>query len=478
MKDYLQKILICIVQNFIEFIKIGSVYIAINFAFRLSLIMIVFTSIYEQIHYAILAIFYGLFFDIIIIYIFAIPLIIYRIFASSKFFIYNIIFYLVSLAIIAQCGLDLFVFSVNKNRIHNYLPDLIYYKKIFPDLIEFFLAEYSFILFACGGIIFAFCITIYIAKWFKKIKFNNKPSISMKALIALIFLIIFHIIFVKFSNIKIENKCNNRYVQMLSNNLILEFLKPIFHKKNNDIIAEKLFIYSEKNKRNIMLFFIEGLSTKTIDQMPHLKKIANKSISFSNAISTNKNLFNEISAIFNSGPFFDKQYNALFFNNLTPAKSKFFADFLSRYGFKYKQDNLIKHINNKSFVFASILNIKTADEDIHHILQSSIEKDWFQNTVFIFVGMSDKTYGSKIADIDYYKTPVIFYSPAFFSHSVVKNWVSTIDIMPSVADLLGISYKANSKGESLFLGHSRRAFITENDVLSSINTYEQKYYFK
>ena len=68
MKDYLQKILICIVQNFIEFIKIGSVYIAINFAFRLSLIMIVFTSIYEQIHYATLAIFYGLFFDIIIIY--------------------------------------------------------------------------------------------------------------------------------------------------------------------------------------------------------------------------------------------------------------------------------------------------------------------------------------------------------------------------------------------------------------------------
>ena len=318
------------------------------------------------------------------------------------------------------------------------------------------------------GIIFAFCITIYIAKWFKKIKFNNKPSISMRGLIVLIFLIFFHIIFVKFSNIKIENKCNNRYVQMLGNNLILEFLKPIFHKKNNDIIAEKSFIYSEKNQRNIMLFFIEGLSAKTMDQMPHLQKISNKGIYFSNAISTNKNLFNEISEIFNSGPFFDKQYNALFFNNLAPAKSKFFADFLSIYGFRHIQDNLIKHINNKSFVFASILNIQTADEDIHNMLKSSIEKDWFQNTVFIFVGMSNKTYGSNISDIDYYKTPIIFYSPAFFSHSVVKNWVSTIDIMPSVADLLGISYKANSKGESLFLGHSSRAFITENNVLLNI----------
>ena len=112
------------------------------------------------------------------------------------------------------------------------------------------------------------------------------------------------------------------------------------------------------------------------------------------------------------------------------------------------------------------------------MLKSSIEKDWFQNTVFIFVGMSNKTYGSNISDIDYYKTPIIFYSPAFFSHSVVKNWVSTIDIMPSVADLLGISYKANSKGESLFLGHSSRAFITENNILLNINRYEQKYYFK
>ena len=478
MKDYLQKILICIVQNFIEFIKIGSVYIAINFAFRLSLIMIVFASIYEQIHYAILAIFYGLFFDIITIYIFAIPLIIYRIFASSKFFIYNIIFYFVSLIIITQCGADLFVFSVNKNRIHNYLPDFTYYKKIFPDLIEFFLAEYSFLLFVCGGLIFAFCITICIAKWFKKIKFNNKPSITMKALIVLIFLMIFHIIFVKFSNIKIANKCNNRYVQMLSNNLMLEALKPIFHKKNKDKIEEKIFIYSEKNPKNIMLFLIEGLSAKTIDQMSHLKSIANKGISFNNAISTNKNLFNEVSAIFNSGPIIDKQYNALFFNNLTTEKSKFFADFLSRYGFKNTQDNLIKHIGSKNFVFASIINIKTADEDIHNMLKSSVEKDWFQNTVFIFVGISDKNYSSKIADIDYYKTPIIFYSPAFFNHSVVKNWVSTIDIMPSVADLLGINYKANSKGESLFLGHSRRAFIAENDVLSNINTYEQSYSFE
>ncbi len=491
MKEYIQKVIIAFIQPLSEWFKISVIAISIGFFTRLSLVLIFFSSFYGYLKYTFLAILLGIAIDLSISYLWCLPLILYKICINNKFFISKagqIIYYAILtieiFIIVILSAFDLTIFKTTKDRISYYLSDFYYYKKIFYDI--FFYRHYLTIL-AC--FIISLCIIIYLKKTWSKVKFKYEPPFVLKFVIAAVFLLSMHALWFKVSNINYKFSTDNRYVNMLPNNIINDIL--VFKKKTSikiqeidkNFIRENKSFINTKNGKNIILFIIEDIS---LENNLHLQNIAHHGINFTNAFMADKK--HSLQTILYSDPLTNKcnaalaisqKYNTMFFNNFTKNKADFFNGLFYKCGFKTSKPlNVYKAIlDNAKKNFFFIVSIKyspeTTDNEIFNLITLAKKARWFDKTVFIFAGLKNNFNSSKVINFDDYKVPLIFYGTSI-DKLTVNDIASTIDIMPAIADLAGVSFYSDSLGRNMLSGLKKRALIIENNAYCSLTKYQKK----
>jgi len=119
--------------------------------------------------------------------------------------------------------------------------------------------------------------------------------------------------------------------------------------------------------------------------------------------------------------------------------------------------------------------------------EAAQKEKYYANTIFVFVG--DHGIGGN-ANAMYplswteqrltnEHVPLLFYAPALLQPKLVHSVSSQIDIMPSVAGLLGIPYHNNSMGKNLFDTTNtmeENAFIIDHDA-KNIGVVNSQFYF-
>ena len=154
------------------------------------------------------------------------------------------------------------------------------------------------------------------------------------------------------------------------------------------------------------------------------------------------------------------------------------------YLFEYAVNEIDKfHTNNKPF-FVSIMTasdhgpyiipkyfkpkskeikeqiVEYADWSIQKFIKSSETKDWFDNTIFVFVAdhgglIEPLTYEMPLS---YHHTPLIFYAPKLFlGNKIIDKIGGQIDVFPTIMGLLNLPYINNTMGIDLL--NNNREFI-------------------
>lgn len=91
-----------------------------------------------------------------------------------------------------------------------------------------------------------------------------------------------------------------------------------------------------------------------------------------------------------------------------------------------------------------------ADYAVGQLIRDAKKKEWFKDTVFIFVADHTAGAGGKAAlSIGKYHIPAIFYAPGFIKPQRYELTASQIDIPPVLLGLLNFSYKTKFFGEDV-----------------------------
>ena len=117
--------------------------------------------------------------------------------------------------------------------------------------------------------------------------------------------------------------------------------------------------------------------------------------------------------------------------------------------------------------------VKYTDYAIGKLIEKSKKKEWFNNTIFIFV--ADHCAGSAgNTDIPLwrYQIPAIFYAPHIIKPRIFDKNVSQIDIAPTALGLLNLSYKSKFFGIDVL---SNEKTINQH---SFVSTYANVGYFQ
>lgn len=117
--------------------------------------------------------------------------------------------------------------------------------------------------------------------------------------------------------------------------------------------------------------------------------------------------------------------------------------------------------------------VKYADYAIGKLVEKAKNKQWFDNTIFVFV--ADHCAGSAgNTDVPLwrYQIPAIFYAPKIIKPQVFEKNISQVDIAPTLMGILNLSYKSKFFGTDVLRNKDkfdRHAFVS---TYSDIGYYE------
>ena len=107
--------------------------------------------------------------------------------------------------------------------------------------------------------------------------------------------------------------------------------------------------------------------------------------------------------------------------------------------------------------------VEYADWSLHKFINLASEKDWFQNTIFVFVadhGLPIHTPYS--ISLDYHHSPLIIYAPHIIAEPNSFDCIGgQIDLFPTVMGITQLPYINNTLGVDLI--HEQRKYICIND---------------
>ena len=120
-------------------------------------------------------------------------------------------------------------------------------------------------------------------------------------------------------------------------------------------------------------------------------------------------------------------------------------------------------------------------------METAKKSPYFDNTIFVFVGDhgipgdARRVYPQAFTDaaLTRVHVPLLFYAPKLLKPAHYSEAVSQLDIMPSLAGLMGIGYRNNSLGKNLFDSVQRKrseAFIIDHEA-HTIGVVNQDYYY-
>ncbi len=116
--------------------------------------------------------------------------------------------------------------------------------------------------------------------------------------------------------------------------------------------------------------------------------------------------------------------------------------------------------------------VEYADWSLKKFMALAQQKEWFDNTIFVFVA----DHGSPISapyeiSLDYHHTPLLFYSPTEFpTPSTYKGMAGQVDIFPSVMGILDLPYLNNHLGVDLFEQEKKFTLINDDDKIGILDS--------
>ncbi|MFV0418692.1 MAG: LTA synthase family protein [Dysgonomonas sp.] len=113
-----------------------------------------------------------------------------------------------------------------------------------------------------------------------------------------------------------------------------------------------------------------------------------------------------------------------------------------------------------------------ADHCIKKFLEDATKEEWYDNTIFVFLGDHGKILGKQQFEmpVSLNHIPLMIYSPLFTdTPKAFENFGTQIDIFPTVMGLLNIEYENNSLGIDLLKEKRPYAVFTTDEKLGCIN---------
>jgi phosphoglycerol transferase MdoB-like AlkP superfamily enzyme len=111
-----------------------------------------------------------------------------------------------------------------------------------------------------------------------------------------------------------------------------------------------------------------------------------------------------------------------------------------------------------------------ADWAIGNFLKQAQQKKWFNNTLFVFVGDHGAIVNQE-ADmyLGMHHTPLVFYAPQKILPEINTALCGQVDILPSIAHLLGVNYSNKPFAVNLFKEERKALSFTYDEHLIGIN---------
>jgi phosphoglycerol transferase MdoB-like AlkP superfamily enzyme len=109
--------------------------------------------------------------------------------------------------------------------------------------------------------------------------------------------------------------------------------------------------------------------------------------------------------------------------------------------------------------------VEYADWSIGKFISSASKKNWFENTIFVFIA----DHGAAISPIyemplNYHHSPLIIYSPSIIEQPIVVSHVGgQIDVFPTIMGILNFSYINNTLGIDLLREQRPYIYFSADD---------------
>ena len=111
-----------------------------------------------------------------------------------------------------------------------------------------------------------------------------------------------------------------------------------------------------------------------------------------------------------------------------------------------------------------------SDYALGEFFRAAAREPWFDRTIFLVTAdHCASSAGKTELPLDKYHIPAVIFAPGFVQPQTESRIVSQIDLMPTLLDLLGISYEAPFYGRSVFdPAYAERAFVATYQDLGYI----------
>lgn len=115
--------------------------------------------------------------------------------------------------------------------------------------------------------------------------------------------------------------------------------------------------------------------------------------------------------------------------------------------------------------------VEFADHALKEFIDRARQEEWFDNTIFVFVGDHGKLVGTPRSDmpLSFNHVPLLIYSPATIEPRQIDDLGGQTDIAPTLLGLLQIDYTDNGFGINLLREKRRAVVFTSDDAIGCVN---------
>lgn len=115
--------------------------------------------------------------------------------------------------------------------------------------------------------------------------------------------------------------------------------------------------------------------------------------------------------------------------------------------------------------------VEYADYSLRRLIEMAQERDWFENTLFVFVADHGSAMGATYdVSLNYNHVPLLFYGPEIIKESTsFQRMAGQIDLFPSVMGLLNLPFENYSLGVNLFEHERPYIYFNVDDKFAVID---------
>lgn len=183
----------------------------------------------------------------------------------------------------------------------------------------------------------------------------------------------------------------------------------------------------------------------------------------------------------------ERKAHQFFLSRLSKAKPPFLAVYWSgatHYPYPDYKDKSNTKIEGLKGLSRYLENLTLLDQEMKQTYQMLENKKLLDNTIFIIIGDHGEAFGTH-KDIwihgqslyqEEVKIPALIYQPKLFKPRIVSDVTSSVDVLPTLLDVMNISYKDRVQGESIFAPRARKYIFmySSQDEIASVDTNNMK----